>query len=143
MSYYEIKQAKTAEINAMAREHYDKMMGTEFPEMLGRTAHGNFGVPRGWQALVYDLCAMLRRVGQSLGARVHVHQVKSKFGGLRFYYDAETDDDIVRDIVSSLVQHVEALSDYTCEVCGAPARKTDAQGWISTLCEKHVGGPSV
>lgn len=143
MSYYEIKQAKTAEINALAREHYNKMMEAEFPGMLERTAHGNFGVPRGWQALVYDLCAMLRHVCQYAGARVHVHQVKSKFGGLRFYYDAETGDDIVRDIVSSLVQNAEAHSDYTCEVCGAPARKTNAQGWVSTLCKEHEGAPSV
>lgn len=143
MSYYEIKKSRMAEINAMAREPYGKMMETEFPEMLGRTAGCNFGVPRGWQALVYDLCAMLRHVCQSSGARVHVHQVKSKFGGLRFYYDAETGDDIVRDIVSSLVQNAEARSDYTCEVCGAPARKTDAQGWVSTLCKEHEGGPSL
>ena len=57
-------------------------------------------------------------------------QVKEKFGGLRFYYDGG--DKFVRGVVTM----ADALSNKTCEVCGAPGSKTSG-GWIKTLCETH------
>lgn len=59
-----------------------------------------------------------------------VRQVKSKFGGLRFYVRGGT------DAHHACVQFAEALSLSTCEVCGAPGTRRTA-GWIQTLCDVH------
>ena len=58
-------------------------------------------------------------------------QIKEKFGTLRMYSaggDAYT---------AGVVAMAEAISGYTCEVCGAPG-KLNRGGWLSTLCEKHT-----
>jgi hypothetical protein len=59
--------------------------------------------------------------------QVVVEQVKEKFGTLRFYYRGG--DDYVR----GLVRMAEAMTSYTCEDCGSPA-KTGGQGWLRTIC---------
>ena len=63
---------------------------------------------------------------------VIAEQVKEKFGTLRFYYrggDATVD---------GMVRMAEAMSAFTCEKCGAPAKTANHGGWIGTLCEAHA-----
>ena len=58
-------------------------------------------------------------------------QVKEKFGGLRFYVNAATDDHY------NYISFAENMSYHTCEECGAPGTLyTD--GWHSTLCDSHA-----
>ena len=74
----------------------------------------------GWAGLVkegFDLC--LRR-----GARIH--QIKEKFGGLRFYCE---DDWGIEKL------GIEKSSHTICEECGAPGETRDL-GWYRTLCDK-------
>jgi hypothetical protein len=62
--------------------------------------------------------------------QVEVHQIKEKFGGLRFYYgggDAE---------ISGMVRMAESWADVACEECGAIGKRRDG-GWIRTLCDTH------
>lgn len=61
---------------------------------------------------------------------VEVHQIKEKFGGLRFYYDGGDDE------VSGMVRMAEAWADSTCETCGDRGERRHG-GWIRTLCDKH------
>jgi hypothetical protein len=73
----------------------------------------------GWAGLVkegFDLC--LRR-----GARIH--QIKEKFGGLRFYCDNEWGLEESK---------LEERSLTICEECGAPGEIRDT-GWWKTLCD--------
>lgn len=63
--------------------------------------------------------------------QVEAVQVKEKFGTLRFYY--EGGDEYIRGLVTM----AEAMSAYTCEVCGAPGEARGG-GWIRTLCDKHA-----
>jgi len=73
----------------------------------------------GWAGLVkegFDLC--LRR-----GARIH--QIKEKFGGLRFYCDFEWGLEESK---------LEERSLSICEECGRPG-KPRGGGWIKTLCD--------
>jgi hypothetical protein len=58
-------------------------------------------------------------------------QVKEKFGGLRFYYDGG--DDYIRGLSSM----AEAMSEVTCEECGAPGKRRGG-GWIYTACDTHA-----
>ena len=73
----------------------------------------------GWAGLVkegFDLC--LRR-----GARIH--QIKEKFGGLRFYCDFEWGLDESK---------LEERSLSICEECGRPGELRTI-GWWKTLCD--------
>ena len=61
---------------------------------------------------------------------IEVHQIKEKFGGLRFYYEGGDGE------VSGMVRMAECWAAYTCEVCGERGTRR-AGGWIRTLCDKH------
>ena len=62
---------------------------------------------------------------------VTVHQIKEKFGGLRFYVHGATDKHY------NYISFAESMSYRTCEECGAPGKRyTD--GWHRTLCDIHA-----
>jgi hypothetical protein len=57
-----------------------------------------------------------------------LHQTKEKFGTLRFYIGAETEE------MSDRIRVAEEESARTCEVCGAPGSLRTI-GWHKTLCD--------
>jgi hypothetical protein len=61
---------------------------------------------------------------------VYITQVKEKFGGLRFYVAAATDE------VFDVIEAAEAESLTICEDCGVPGRPRTERIWIRTLCDK-------
>lgn len=85
----------------------------------------------GWKPYVEPLIAEVERFGGK------VHQIKEKFGGLRFYYELpkETPEED-KTAFDDLVQVAEALCNCACEECGRPGSKTNSN-WIKTLCEDH------
>jgi hypothetical protein len=60
----------------------------------------------------------------------HIHQIKEKFGGLRFYIGAASKE------CHEIIRKYEALSFTICEVCGEKGERRN-KGWIRTLCDKH------
>jgi hypothetical protein len=71
----------------------------------------------GWYPLIYQLCKDIQThldKNPQLKETFAVHQVKEKFGGLRFYV-SEYDDTI-----SKLINIAESESEKTCEICGKP-----------------------
>ena len=60
-----------------------------------------------------------------------VVQVKEKFGTLRFYIQAGTDEHY------NYISFAEAMSGRTCETCGKPGKRL-GRGWIYTACEEHA-----
>ena len=61
---------------------------------------------------------------------IEVHQIKEKFGGLRFYYEGGD------DYVQGLVAMAESWAARTCETCDERGERRHG-GWIRTLCDKH------
>jgi hypothetical protein len=85
-------------------------------------------VGEGWYPLVTQLVEDLFNAGWD----GDLHQIKEKFGGLRFYI-GKGNDDIYR-----LIMDAESKSLEVCEVCGEPGRCSGwGRGWMRTLCEKH------
>jgi hypothetical protein len=84
------------------------------------------GVGPGWskilQRLIRDLF-LLEWDGS-------VHQVKEKFGGLRFYIGGGS------DAIFARIDQAERESYKTCELCGEPGKRTH-HGWIRVECETH------
>jgi hypothetical protein len=118
----------------MSKEEMDKYLesigGLEngyYPDR-GPITNSNFlHVGEGWYELIKDLIEDLI----SLGWDKQTCQVKEKFGGLRFYINAGSDE------IFSRISKAENDSYNICEVCGTPGElKTDI-GWYRTLCEEH------
>ena len=81
-------------------------------------------VGRGWlpllERLIVDLIA--------LKWNRDCHQIKEKFGGLRFYVGRTSEK--VRDRILK----AECESYAVCEECGAPGKNRDDGGWLATEC---------
>jgi hypothetical protein len=127
------------------REELDRKLCEKYPEIFAdrrkpmtETAmcwgfeHGD-----GWYNILDRLCANIQhyiewknRDGDTV-PQVVAEQVKEKFGTLRFYYRGG--DDYIR----GLVNMAEAVTEVTCEECGAPG-KTRGVGWIYTACDAHT-----
>lgn len=113
-------------------EHYRKLL-TDFPLLYKNNMY--FEVDDGWFDLLYDLSTKLEN---NLSVRSdlpncenypHVNQVKTKFGGLRFY----TSD--MPSHLQEIIDVYEAKSYTVCELCGASGKPT-GRGWIWTLCPR-------
>ena len=85
---------------------------------------------RGWYPLIVRLDAQLA----ALDPEYTVHQVKEKFGGLRFYMSSEADPD-VQEAMRALIDEAEQASVRICEDCGSAGELSrSAGGWHQTLC---------
>ena len=77
----------------------------------------------GWVPILDRLAEDLIKMGWDRD----LHQVKEKFGTLRFYVGRSTEE------MEDRISQAEDESAVTCEECGAPG-KTGGRGWIKTLC---------
>ena len=84
-------------------------------------------VGRGWRPLVNQLLDDLLELGWD-GA---VYDVKEKFGGLRFYIGAGSDE------IHERIQQAEDESYSVCEVTGKPGKLRSDLGWMRTLCDEE------
>jgi len=81
-------------------------------------------VNKGWHPIIIELNEKIAAIHPDY----KIHQVKEKFGGLRFYsnvMDAE---------VGKLISEAERKSFKTCEQCGEPGELRKG-GWLITLCK--------
>jgi hypothetical protein len=132
----------------------------EFPTLFNNDYMNDWGgcmfdLPRGWGEIVRKGCEKLAKLDT---CRIHVHQVKEKFGGLRFYfheerlppspkylaneegwsspeegwvYSLENHERWIEEIVSAM----EHASFWVCQDCGTTQNVDTRGGWILTLCE--------
>lgn len=141
-------------------ENVDPQYRDRLGEMLERIPEGWgawLGTPRGWDKIIAEL-------GNALAYLVpdyEIHQIKEKFGGLRFYWEdksgPECQDknwaqilDEYRNspegkaayrrykLADKLVEATEILSGITCEICGCIGATTRGGGWVTTRCDEHA-----
>jgi len=86
-----------------------------------------FSVNNGWFELIKELIEDLI----ALGWDKQTCQVKEKFGGLRFYINAGSDE------IFDRISKAERDSYDICEVCGEKGELRKDLGWYFTLCDKH------
>ena len=97
----------------------------------------------GWEMLVRELDRKLKERWPEYA----IHQVKEKFGTLRFYADcgplpgdcgsSSTLDERQReniDAFRAIVSEYEARSAEVCELCGRPGKLGDVNRWMATRC---------
>ena len=93
---------------------------------------GHLGINEGWFGLIHDLLEELLVTDWDKD----VHQVKEKFGGLRFYVGGASEE------IHKIIRKYEELSYKTCEVCGEHGELRKDCGWHGglwyvTMCDKH------
>ena len=91
-----------------------------------------FEIDSGWYGLIKNLIVELLEAGWDK----EVHQVKEKYGTLRFYTGGATDK------MYEIIRQYERVSAVTCEVCGEVGQ-IRPDGWIKTLCDTHFEQRSV
>ncbi|TXI62492.1 hypothetical protein [Mycolicibacterium mageritense] len=96
-------------------------------------------IPAGWGRWVscdkgwYPILVRLDEQLAEIDPAYEVHQVKQKFGTLRFYYRAS--DQAHSDAMHTLVREAETRCAATCELCGQSGTPhTGSRGWLKTLC---------
>ena len=88
---------------------------------------GFFDVDNGWFELIKELIEDLI----ALGWDKQTCQVKEKFGGLRFYINAGSDE------IFDRISKAERDSYNICEITGNPGKCRTDIGWIRTLCDEE------
>jgi hypothetical protein len=83
----------------------------------------------GWHGILERLIPKLEAMGWD-GA---LHQVKEKFGGLRFYIGCGSLE------MFAAIDDAELESFKTCEDCGKPGELRRNRSWWRTLCGKCNG----
>ena len=111
-------------------------MPEEWTEVLRRRWPGQFdcelSIGVGW----VDLLIAAHTCVAELGGDFRWSQIKEKFGGIRLYFDGDVGN-AGREIVM-IAEYV--LRFCICETCGAPGRKRNSGGWLSTQCDAHAPG---
>jgi hypothetical protein len=90
----------------------------------------NLSTGEGWHKLIIPLIDAVLDAGGS------IHQIKEKFGGLRFYYgfDKEIPNEVF-DRINNMVNLAEDQSYHICENCGKPGETRSNHYWLKTLCD--------
>lgn len=90
----------------------------------------------GWFDLIDKALAQILMTCCETNESIKIVQIKEKFGGLRIYYDIESEDEDFRKKIDDIVYNAENESYVTCEVCGEEGKPRKG-GWIKTLCNDH------
>jgi len=109
----------------------------ELPEQIAKRipeewSGGSF-IPPGWRNIVCMLDDELAEIDPNY----EIHQVKEKFGTLRFYFDHVNMEDEKREKFDEVIRKYEAIADNACEVCGQPGERGATQQLIFTRCKHH------
>ena len=97
-------------------------------------------VPDGWEKPLMKLVRTLEEIITKTGHDIEVHQIKSKFGKLRFYI-GKIHPEIYNDTYNAILE-AEVECAGACEVCGNHGFARTGR-WINTLCDDHALGREV
>jgi hypothetical protein len=92
-------------------------------------------IPDGWGRWIqcgagwYPILSRLEERLREIDPDFRVHQIKEKFGNLRFYWAGQN-----CDAGEAAVAKAEVEAARTCEVCGRPGHPRTRHGWLRTLC---------
>lgn len=95
-----------------------------------------FGVEceRGWYPLIQPVIDYIDKFneGKSEEEKIHIMQIKEKYGTLRIYVSYGTEE------LFKMIDDAEEESAHVCEFCGAKEDVGQTTGWVITLCHDCV-----
>lgn len=93
-------------------------------------------LPEGWTDIV---CKMNEHL-EALEPDYILHQVKEKFGGLRYYTHTPNRPNDRDDLFHIIVSYYETLSFTICDQCGEHGTRWIKDGYVRTRCRDHSNG---
>lgn len=84
----------------------------------------------GWFELLNELIEGIKDVCESKNLDIKVHEVKEKYGTLRFYLSCEPEE------ISQLIAKAERESARTCEDCGESGSMRQKGYWYWVRCDE-------
>jgi len=96
----------------------------------------------GWHRIILDTHNKLKYVDPNYT----IVQIKEKFGGLRYYFDASVEyGSIQQHIMDDIVRAAEHEASITCEKCGEQGwdkgvETRSDRGWYYTYCKECSDG---
>lgn len=121
---------------------YGDNLKQKYPHLFPERGFHGISIDVGWYDLVQELIEKIDEIVKANNVTFTIFQIKSKFGGLRFYYgfECENNDSVIDKTISDLVDKYEKMSYLTCERCGAKADNPTQfhkvkGGWIYTVCD--------
>lgn len=126
VNYEERRKREEAELQQFLAWVDKWKIGRGMNDKRGTKRYSGFDgyVGPGWLPILDRLADDLVKMGWDR----ELHQVKEKFGTLRFYIGHGTDAMFAR------IDQAEQESARTCEGCGAPGTARGG-GWVKTLCD--------
>lgn len=123
----------------------DKLI-EEYPSVFSNMVDASpYNLPSGWYLLVDKLCSDLSDLLDEEKKNIQedpdqplfmVLQIKEKFGGLRFYYMMNTDNDKLYLEIRKLIDSAEDESYRICEITGKPGNLCRSGIHYHTFCEE-------
>lgn len=108
------------------------------PKVERKWPYELFGIEcgEGWKGLYQPIIDYIDKYNEDHDEKIEIHQVKEKFGGLRFYVNFYTDE------LRTMIRDAEERSYNICEVCGKHIDKPITENyWIYAECEEcHKNG---
>ena len=119
-----------------------------YPKLFGTgVARDDRAYPRvgdGWRSLVQ---LTIRRISDAVcnepRAQLRITSIEQKYGSLRILYSGSRLPAAAIDAIENALTIVEAVSEHTCELCGAPGRLYDDAGTMAARCPGHAKGRPV
>jgi hypothetical protein len=84
-------------------------------------------VPAVWIPIVRELCENVKKIDVG----IDVHQIKEKFGSIRFYYATPGS----REEINELIKSAQSQAKRTCQRCEEPGEERALNGWLKILCD--------
>ena len=84
---------------------------------------------QGWWPIVLDTHRQLKVISNEY----RIHQIKEKFGGLRYYFSMP--DQECYDKAQEIIKEAEVRAAGTCEYCGGPGKLRCIGRWYHTTCD--------
>lgn len=121
------------------RDELEQQLHDDYPDLyaafdasegdeLYKTPLAQYGMQcdDGWYGLIDALSSFVE--SQTDDAQIVAHQVKQKFGGLRFYHGGVPDavSDRRTQMIFGAITFAEQFSTEICELCGQPAVENGA-----------------
>lgn len=113
---------------ANTQDLYDK-----FPVTM-RNVYCSARYGKGWHPVIMELTAKIEayNADKSGDDVIECHQIKEKFGGLRYYVSWGSEE------VERWITEAERKTRDMCEFCGAVPVRATKSGWVKRLCEPHA-----
>ena len=123
----------------------DKLI-QEFPAVFQNMDTEVFSsIPSGWYNILYNLCEELTPILNEERSKItedpeqplfYVHQIKEKFGGLRFYFMMNTENTELHENIQKLIDIAEDKSYDTCQITGKVGKLCKKGRYYMTLSEE-------